>query len=327
MEKMEFEFEYRKEDENFRARAILRRMGPSGDFVKSRFGLWTFVAMTGVMLYIMSNPGSVLPALLTLAAVLAWIVCRNIWAAQRLADDGTSPLFGRKTCKADVTGIAVESQVIRFWLGWPSVRDIEDGEKYISIYYDMIRALVIPKSSFRDAQQQADFIAVLRQYIPPAKIAREPSPVKDAATGFFNLKVTAILTAALLAWLYMSSISINTPVAGITATVDKTEVTADTITVLGKLQNPSSDDWQMMMLQLQFTDAGGKFIDQCYTYTYSTVVKAGGSEMFKAACSVPKAGSPPGQGNAILPSTLKNFRKVEVKPGTGYKTGWLGMFR
>jgi hypothetical protein len=106
-----------------------------------------------------------------------------------------------------------------------------------------------------------------------------------------------------------------------TVTVDKATVVDDSIVVLGTVKNDGKSDWYISMLELNFLDSAGKFIDQCTAYTYSLSVKAGASENFKAACGTSQAAGAAAVGTTIMPSTLKHYAHIEVRARGGFRSG------
>lgn len=324
---MEFEYEYRREDENFRSMSLWKRLGSPAAFYRSRYAIFAFLPIILQIILIVLGDLTVAAAILGWVSALLWFWGRNIWSGIRIAADEASPVFGRKLCRIDEKGISIESPSMKTWHAWGCVRDIAENQKYISIYYDLIRAVVLPKKSFRSAEELAQFLSLVRKYASVSKIGEMPqAPVADL-TGARPRAMGALLWIVILSALLVPILNLNTtitgfePVADATAVVDKTTSAEDSVVALGTIQNTGKSDLRVSMLDMQFFDAAGKFIDQCTVFTYGLSVKAGASENFKASCGLAVKGEAAAAGASIMPSTLKHYAKVTVKVKGAYMGG------
>jgi len=332
MDTIELEFEYRREDENFRSIRLLKRIKTTGNFFRSKYGIFASLPLLLLCFMMVAGYVTVFSVALTFMAFLIWYRNRNIWLGLRIAADDASPIFGRKCCRVDDKGISIESDNMKNWYSWNCIQDIEDTTQYISIYYDAIRSIVLPKKSFKSTQDLSQFMAILRKYAAISKIGDSPSPhTYQSPSSYGSRTSSASLLWIVLALIVFYSNSFLTAnvfehAPDVSIVIDATNVVDDSIVALGKIHNPGKSDWQVNMLQMQFYNADGKFIDQCTAYTYSLLVKAGANDNFKISCGVPKKGDPE-RGNYILPSTLKHFSRIEVKAESGYKTDLFSIFR
>jgi hypothetical protein len=335
MDSMEIEYEYRREDEIYRAQRFTQRTGAADGFARSRQALLAWASFAALVMAILTRtiaPGGVLAGVVV---ILIWGHCRNLWNRIRISADDSSPMYGRRICRIDDKGIAVENAQMKLWFGWPTIREIEDHGGYISIYYDSVRALPLPKKSFRSQEELDKFFALLRTFARASKIGEKPGPV--TASPIAALRPRFPIFALVLG--FMLVLWFNT-VAGlngidqkpdVSTTVDEASTVGDSIVVLGKIKNPGKSDWQLSALTLTFYNAQGKFIDQCTTYTYGLRVAAGATENFKASCSAlgkeAVAAGAAVAGSAIMPATLKHYARVEVKVGNGFRGDLFSPFK
>ena len=330
---MEFEYEYRFEDENYRSIGLWKRLGSPSEFFKSRYSAVASVPMLLLCLMVITGHVSLMGAMLAWIAVFVWYWARNLWVARRIALDEASPIYGRKLCRIDEKGISIESADMKFWHSWTGIREVVEDAKYISIYYDLIRAVVLPKKSFATPEAQAQFLTLVRKYASVSKIGEAqtlPAANTAAAPRFQWGSATLWAFILIMTFAVMNFSGTMTGLeapADVAVTVDKATVADDTLVVLGKVKNAGTADWHISMLEMQVFDSAGKFIDQCATYTYGLTVKAGGTENFKASCSAsPKIAAGTGVvGMSILPSTLKHYSRIDVRARNAYKGGlsWL----
>jgi hypothetical protein len=193
---MEFEYEFRREDELYRARQFLRRYrAAAGSFGRSGYGwiaMGAFIALALAIAFGVIGLGGVAAGLLTM---LVWLICRQRWTLERAVGDGNSPIYGRKRCRADETGISIESEYVRNEFGWPAICEIEDSPQYLSFYVDASRGQVIPKKSFASQEQLRQFREELRRHATAARFvettATSPGPVAGPRRFFALVTVLA----------------------------------------------------------------------------------------------------------------------------------------
>lgn len=321
---MEFEYEYRREDETFRSASLWKRLASPTDFFRSRYAAFAFLPLILLCYLVIAGYVTVAAAVLGWFTAFAWFWSRNVWAGMRIAADEASPIYGRKTCRIDDKGISIESSGMKSWYSWTTVRDVTETEKYVSIYYDLIRAVVVPKKSFRTPEERGMFMNLVQKYVQVSKIGEGPRPAAEPAPRL-RLAMPMLWIFVLAATFALTNITTSLTgfdqVPEAAATVDKATVVDDSIVVLGTLKNTGKSDWRISTLELKFLDGDGKFIDQCTAYTYSLSVKAGATENFKATCGTSQREGVAVAGTTIMPSTLKHYAHIEVRAQGGFKSG------
>ena len=319
---MEFEYECRREDETFRSNSLWKRLASPADFFRSRYAVFAALPLILLCYLVVAGYVTLIAAVLGWFTAFAWFWSRNVWAGLRIAADEASPVYGRKTCRIDEAGISIDSAGMKSWFGWFTVRDVVETPKYVSIYYDLIRAVVLPKKSFRSPEEQAQFLALVRKYAQVSKIGEEPRAAEPAPRRLVMPMLWVFILVMTFALMNMTGgLTGFDQAPEATATVDKAIVVEDSIVVLGTLKNTGKSDWRINMLELKFLDADGKFIDQCMAYTYNLAVKAGATESFKATCSTSQRAEAAVTGTTVMPSTLKHYAHIEVRAKSGFKSG------
>jgi len=328
---MEFDFEYRREDEIYRVSQFLRRQAAAGgSFARSGLG-WSasaaFVALALAVAFDLVDAASVGA---TFLAVFIWLMCRRRWALQGAAGEADSPIYGRKRCRVDQAGISIESPYTRHEFRWTAIREIEDSPHHVAFYIDAARCQVIAKKSFAAADQLQSFQDELRRNATAARFvaAAAASPVSASAGWRLILLIVAFVCALLAIAQIRTRSSLAPPreAARLAIAVDHIDAAAAEVVVLGRVSNPTRKGLQVVSLGLQFFDKDDRFIDQCTVFTLGLIVRAAGTENFKAGCSVANAGSPQ-RGDAILATTPRNFARVEVKASRTLPTDGYSLLR
>lgn len=321
MDSVAVDFEYRREDEVYRARRVMRRAGNPSSYLKSRYGIINLCLALPVALLLIS--GVMSWTMIIVCLVLVTLALRNVWSHKSVYDDLTSPIYGRKHCTADANGFAIESNLLKHWISWQGVHDVEDSPRHILVFYDRIRSLAIPKSSFATKEEIANFLGFLRSHLSPSATIQTTAANDVAAVRGIGT-ILLLLLAVLM--IYISQPVLTSEAPPVTFTTERTKVMGNNVVVMGKVTNNSSSDWSLGMLELYYFDKNGTFIDKCDAYS-SIYLKAGHEDYFKATCGVPQAGQAGQEYGFILPETLKNFVSVEIKARNGYKGGLLSVLR
>lgn len=325
---LQFEFEYRREDETFRSTRVMRRASSARDISRSKYGILAYVLLIPITAAIINGMISLATGALLILVIAYW--ARLLSVGTRINDDEGSPLFGHKTCIMDDAGITIDSPNMKVWVSWPVVRDIEESPKHISIYYDLVRAIVLPKASFKTEADLASFREALRRHAAISRIGQgrpvSNDPISRASTSrrATSMWIWFIIILA-ITWNMVANNPVvsNTP-PQVDITVTDTKIVDGSVVLLGKVHNTSKDTWSVNSMEVTFYE-GDKFIDQCDVYSGMLVVKGGETQSLKASCGLPVRGDANRMGT-IMPDTLKKFTRVEVKAKSGYKSGVLSLF-
>jgi hypothetical protein len=324
---IDIEYDFRREDESYRARRSLARMAASRAFFRSGYGLMTTVCVAALAAAVLFAGLSGSAVIAGMALVLLWSRFRRLWTVARIADNGASPIYGRRTCRLQDDGIAMDSPHLRIWVDWASIREIEESPDYIEIYYDAYRAITLPRHAFPTEERKQEFLARLRDGAAAAastRAAARPAPIRLRQL-LAPLSAVLVLIAALLVWQTFHAFDRIQAIPDVRLSIDRTEALDDGIVVLGRVDNPSRSDWRLATLELQFFDKDGRFIDQCSAFSMNLLVKAGKNNHYKATCAV-RDKQAPDRGNTILPATLKEYARIEVNPGAAFRAAGPSLF-